>query len=64
MNMPHSKVFDHITSNFRYHDFYKIETTLMYTQSFFYVLFYGLKDLDRRKRKKTVKEGIGCVINF
>ena len=28
MNMPLSKVFDHITSNLRYHDFYKIETTL------------------------------------
>ena len=31
--MPVSKVFDPITWHFRYHDFFKIETTLMYTVS-------------------------------
>ncbi len=33
MNMPVSKVLDHITWHFRYHDFCKIETTLINSAS-------------------------------
>ena len=49
---PHSKVFDHITYNLRYHNVCKIETTLMYTVLLFYCAKkneeYSAASLERR----------------
>ena len=58
MNMPHSKVFDHITSNLRYHDFYKIETTLAFSKKPTYkVLFHFIRgwmdELEKERCRET-----------
>ena len=41
MNMPFSKVFDPITWHFRYHDFCKIETTLLYVPLFWVFMIFS-----------------------